>query len=417
MMSKLYISVILTVFLASCFAKNGNEPAVAVADESNRAMFVNAPAGLRVRNSPSVHGDVIGALSDLSEVVAVRENDHSETINGIEGRWTFVETDDIQGWVFGGFLSLEPVRRFEITLAETPTGVYPTHVEVAGRTHHLVFSDGSRESIIDGKPLTWNGDWSNIRVFSTTNNDYPQPDYAHGNGTIINTDNTGNATRILRRHIQRIQLYDDIPISFGGHESIQIYLYPEVNENLIIGELVPWDFINIEDLLEISAGNNYFVWLYIRKDDGINGWILSGEYEYERTRWNAPFIGYSAPYINNRWEILDHISINNRSWTIRRLEQYVSVWRKTEIRDNPGLVDTKIISNIIIPETDNPVVHLEVIAATEECDTINGIDDRWLKINHDGTIGWIFGGPVSVERGGPKYLLPDTRVLSQLVGP
>ena len=411
-MSKLYLFITLTIFLASCPAKNGNEPAIAVAHEPGRTMFVNAPAGLRVRNSPGVHGDVIGALSDLSEVVVLRENDRSETINGIEGRWTFVETDDIQGWVFGGFLSLEPVRRFEITLAETPTGVYPTHVEVAGRTHHLVFSDGSRESIIGGKPLTWNGDWSNIKIFSTTNNDYPQPNYAHGNGTVIYAENIGNATRTLRRHIQRIQIGNFIHISgLPKYENIQIYLYPELNESLIIGDLEHGDFINIEQILETSEENNYFsVWLYIRKDEAINGWIFIGEYEY-RSRW-------SVPYIDNRWEILEHISIDNRSWTIRRLDGDVSVWDRTvEIRDNPGLVGTNTISKVITPVDALPLVHLNLIAATEEFDTINGIVDRWLKINYDGTVGWVFGGDVGVERGGPKYLLPDALLLSELVGP
>jgi hypothetical protein len=38
----------------------------------------------------------------------------------------------------------------------------------------------------------------------------------------------------------------------------------------------------------------------------------------------------------------------------------------------------------------------------------NGENDRWLKISYQGTEGWIFGGYTDVERGGPKYYLPET---------
>jgi len=185
LMSKLYTLIILTILLASCLAKNSNETAgnpphetgtqevqtmqetQAAARKPIRTMFVNAPSGLRVRSSPSLQGDVIGVLSDLLEVAMLAAQEYSVNIDGITDRWTLIEADDIQGWVFGGFLSSSPRTRFEVTFAEIPTGVYPTHIEDAGRTAHLVFSDGSRERIIGGHPISWEGDMRNVRVFST----------------------------------------------------------------------------------------------------------------------------------------------------------------------------------------------------------------------------------------------------------
>jgi hypothetical protein len=76
--------------------------------------------------------------------------------------------------------------------------------------------------------------------------------------------------------------------------------------------------------------------------------------------------------------------------------------------DKPGLKNTNIISQISNP--DRPQWVVEVIAATEEEETINGKTDRWLKINYKGTEGWIFGGPASVERGGPKYYIPENLI-------
>jgi uncharacterized protein YraI len=46
-------------------------------------------------------------------------------------------------------------------------------------------------------------------------------------------------------------------------------------------------------------------------------------------------------------------------------------------------------------------------AVTEETETIDGINDRWLKVNYNGIEGWVFGGYVDYERGGSRYLTPE----------
>ena len=191
-MSKLYTFMILPVLFASCLAKNSNEPAdnplhetgtqevqtmqetqAAAARQPRRTMFINAPSGLRVRSSPNLQGDAIGVLSDLSEVAVLGDVAHSENIapseniEGIIDKWTFIETDAIQGWVSGRFLSTEPVLKFKITLAEPSTGVYPVHIEATEWPLYVVFSDGSRENELLFDPATWYGSLENTKVFST----------------------------------------------------------------------------------------------------------------------------------------------------------------------------------------------------------------------------------------------------------
>ena len=39
------------------------------------------------------------------------------------------------------------------------------------------------------------------------------------------------------------------------------------------------------------------------------------------------------------------------------------------------------------------------------------MNDRWVKIQYEeGKYGWVFGGYVSVERGGPKYMIPEHEI-------
>ena len=122
---KIYILSFFAIFLFACAERNTPEPIdfektdivettvidIPAIRELNIIKYVNAPAGLNVRNSPDINSDRIGGLIDLTEVLAIREDGEVFTIDGIDGKWTFIEVDDIQGWVFGGFLSsVLPVR-------------------------------------------------------------------------------------------------------------------------------------------------------------------------------------------------------------------------------------------------------------------------------------------------------------------
>jgi len=124
MKNTIYVLIIFAVLLSSCSRRNDieaieeinynvevSETYISSTREINQWMFVDAPVGLRIRNSPSIDGDIIGLLDDLTPIIAVKEDINNLTIDGIEGRWTFIETDDIRGWVFGGFLSFNRPAR------------------------------------------------------------------------------------------------------------------------------------------------------------------------------------------------------------------------------------------------------------------------------------------------------------------
>lgn len=63
---------------------------------------------------------------------------------------------------------MEPVRRFRITFAEEPLGVYPLYIVVEGWESYFVFSDGNRENLFWGNAISWFGNMQNIRLFNTT---------------------------------------------------------------------------------------------------------------------------------------------------------------------------------------------------------------------------------------------------------
>jgi hypothetical protein len=220
--------------------------------------------------------------------------------------------------------------------------------------------------------------------------------YANGNGSVIETKNIGNVKLVFRKHIQRLRIGD-----LAKDINLNIYDQPIPRKGKVINKLKQNDYINITQVAETTFASEHYTFLNIRTDKNISGWILCGKY-------NNEFAQVDMPYYNNRWEIIKKINIHGRIWTIRKMVgQQVSVWGVLNIRDNPGLVDTKVISKIIPPKDQSPQVNLWVTEATEEEETIDGFTDRWLRINYNGVEGWIFGGYASVERGGPKYYTPE----------
>lgn len=228
-----------------------------------------------------------------------------------------------------------------------------------------------------------------------------QPDnYANGNGTIIDTKIEGNVKWVFRKHIQCLQLGD-----FATDINLYVHSEPDLTQNNIITKLETGDCINITQVAEVTIEDKYHVWLNIKTDNNISGWLYYNRYEINNT-----YAQYAVPYFNNRWEIISRITIQKRIWTIRKMiGQVVSIWANGvyNIRDNPGTAGTNVISEITLPVNESPLVIFSVIAATEETDVIDGINDRWLKINYNGIEGWIFGGYTDVERGGPKYYFPE----------
>jgi hypothetical protein len=75
-------------------------------------MYANAPAGLRVRSSAGLDGERIGALEHNAKVIVAREMIQAVTLDGLTGKWVYIFTPEIEGWVFNGYLAAEaPVKQ------------------------------------------------------------------------------------------------------------------------------------------------------------------------------------------------------------------------------------------------------------------------------------------------------------------
>ena len=73
-------------------------------EDLNVIMYTNAQAGLRVRNSPRLDGEITGLLDFGTKVVVAYEDTTIVVIDNIEGRWVSIKSP-VEGWVFNGFLT------------------------------------------------------------------------------------------------------------------------------------------------------------------------------------------------------------------------------------------------------------------------------------------------------------------------
>ena len=51
---------------------------------------------------------------------------------------------------------------------------------------------------------------------------------------------------------------------------------------------------------------------------------------------------------------------------------------------------------------------------TQEKETIDGKTERWAKIEYKGITGWVFGGYLEYERGGPRFCTPEIDIEMEL---
>lgn len=98
-MKKIGVLVLLAVMIAAC-SKGGND-----ATKSESVMYVDAGAGLRMRSSADTGAAVIVTIPNGSQVAVLEIAEPQIEISGKTGRWTKVQYQGKEGWVFGGFLS------------------------------------------------------------------------------------------------------------------------------------------------------------------------------------------------------------------------------------------------------------------------------------------------------------------------
>ncbi len=235
-----------------------------------------------------------------------------------------------------------------------------------------------------------------------------EPDYKGGNGTIISSIREKGIRKTVRKcEIDNIRIGDLL-----DEENRDIYTdYNFANK---IGKLKDNDVIKVLEVCEIE-------YLDKPRDKWNNP---SGELWFKILLENkACFIckstdflrEYSDPYFENRYEVVEEITTTNK-WVVRKMNQIVSVWENLNIRSRPGLENTKILYTIRPGKTDPVQTNVEVVAITQEKENIDGKSDFWLKIKYKDYEGWIFGGYASIERGGPKYYIPENIVIFDLSG-
>lgn len=114
---------------------------------------------------------------------------------------------------------------------------------------------------------------------------------------------------------------------------------------------------------------------------------------------------FTNPYKDDNWTIVNKYSIENATFTERKMEGYGVIVENLNVRDKPGLKSSTVID--IIKPNGNQFSE-KFVSITEEKDFIGGKNDYWLKINYKGNkYGWVFGGYVDVLRGGYKYDIPS----------
>jgi uncharacterized protein YgiM (DUF1202 family) len=140
----------------------------------NKTMYINASGGLRVRNLPSVDGERIGLLDYSTQVTITREENNNVIIDGIEGKWVYIKADNIEGWVFSGYLSdrIElDQKKYEFKIRNINVRMTDNQVlSILGNPSHIEFEEnydkngfgyiywyynGIKLHFWDGRKLDW----------------------------------------------------------------------------------------------------------------------------------------------------------------------------------------------------------------------------------------------------------------------
>lgn len=222
----------------------------------------------------------------------------------------------------------------------------------------------------------------------------PAPDFHGGNGTILyqTFDDEMNVT---------VRKYETAPFKGGDCLSdVEPALYDFYTCSVKIADFIWYkDTITIHELCEIEYPNDSRegeLWFQITTC-GKTGWIC-----YYRNSTGNLYDGIRGMYT-------DVIQSGGKTWNIRSLNQSICVYENLNVRDAPGLAGKKVF--LIEMDEDHYFRSFTISEITAETETIDGLTDHWVKIEYQpGKFGWIFGGYTGVERGGPKFMLPEDQI-------
>ena len=310
---------------------------------------------LRLRNP--YHDSFIETVLNAGTRVKIIEIDKEETIDGITSNWVIVEVQD-----------------------------------------------GATDK--NGNPLKYGVVGKCFAGYLAETEQIPhKADYAGGNGTIILESEDENNTITVRKHVQTVKIGD-----MARDERRIIYSDMEKSEKIY--ELKDNDELEISEIWKITRKDDglFYCWLKV-KSNGYSGFLCYSEPKFVKF-YNEYRNGYSDPYENNKWEILETIESAGKKWTVRKMAQGLSVFSSSdevELRDNPGETGTKVIGYVPASyksyKNGKGQINVEIEAITEETDSSS--EKRWARITFDGKTGWINDAFLSAERGGPKYYIPE----------
>ena len=237
---------------------------------------------------------------------------------------------------------------------------------------------------------------------------FSNPNYKNGNGTIISSsEEKGIKTTIRKCIINNIKIGD--LLDEKNRTIYENYTFEKSigklkdNYTIRVLEVCTIEYLNKPKNSEGSPAGQ--LWFKIQLKNSTGCICISPDFLGE----------YVDPYYENRYEILGEIK-TSKKWTVRKLKQEISVHEKINVRDQPGLDGKKVfLLHDFEKGSRSSQENHETLAITEETETIDGLTDYWLKIEYEpGKFGWIFGGYVSVERGGPKYHIPEKDIIFDL---
>ena len=237
---------------------------------------------------------------------------------------------------------------------------------------------------------------------------YAAPNYNNGNGTILFEEIKGNKKTEIRKLEMEItetySLNDESKIIYDDYKTCKEIGRINSNSAIKTFEICTIHFTeNPSD----RWGNPYGERWYKIQSGKLIGWI------YVKIQSKESF---SDPFYNNRFEIIDILDINGKKTNVRKQDQIVSVWENLNIRNLPTTKNSSVLYTIHPGNTDPIQTNVNVIGMSDERINIDGKSDYWLKIKYKDYEGWIFGGYTSVERGGPKYYIPEWFAESDFAG-
>lgn len=228
-----------------------------------------------------------------------------------------------------------------------------------------------------------------------------KPDYANGNGTILSESENDGQKLQIRKHQQKIKIGNCAMDS-------QRIIYSDIKQSETLCTVQDNDVIEISEIWTLTGEDcPRQIWLKVQ----VNGYSGFLHYSpYRRFSWKETMDAHD-PYKNNSWEIIETVNSSNKKWTVRKLSQglAVSSYEDTELRDMPGENGTKVIAYLPGYKKEQQLFFCTTEAITEEVDSEKG-GEPWVRCSYEGKTGWIYGGYLSAERGGPKYYIPDESI-------